>query len=473
MKIVLSSSRHHYMARVSVFLITVALIVGMVGCGPFLLQYNLTMSSTKGGEVTTPGEGTFTYSYGTGVNLVAEAEEGYYFVNWTGDIGTISCQCRSTTITMQGDYEITANFAFATEVWDWNDLDAIRDNPGGNYILMNDLDSTTAGYAELAGPTANGGKGWQPIGALNATFIGTLDGQGYEIKDLSINRPDEEGVGLFGSVGEVGVVENLGVANAFVTGYTWVGGLAGMVDYGVLAESFFTGSLYGNSYVGGLAGWNGGTVSNSYSTGSVAGGSYVGGLVGYAAEDGNVSSNHFTGSVAGNYSVGGLVGWNGGTVSNSYTTGSVAGNYSVGGLVGWNGGTVDSSYARTTVDGNLLSQDSGGAIGGSVGWNEGGTVINCYATGMVTGGNETVGGLVGRNEEGTVRNSFWDTETSRQATSDGGTGKTTAEMKDIDTFSRATWNITAVANPGTRNPSYIWNIVDDVTYPFLSWQTVS
>jgi hypothetical protein len=85
-------------------------------------------------------------------------------------------------------------------------------------------------------------------------------------------------------------------------------------------------------------------------------------------------------------------------------------------------------------------------------------------------GNHTVGGLVGQNERSTVSNSFWDIETSGQATSDGGTGKTTAEIRNIGTFSGAGWDITAVANPSTRNPSYIWNIVDDDTYPFLSWQ---
>jgi len=45
-------------------------------------------------------------------------------------------------------------------------------------------------------------------------------------------------------------------------------------------------------------------------------------------------------------------------------------------------------------------------------------------------------------------------------------------MKDITTFSGATWNITEVANSGARNTSYIWNIVDSMPYPFLSWQPV-
>jgi len=87
-------------------------------------------------------------------------------------------------------------------------------------------------------------------------------------------------------------------------------------------------------------------------------------------------------------------------------------------------------------------------------------------------GHEDVGGLVGRNYEGTVTNSFWDTETSGQSTSAGGTGKITAEMKSITTFTGATWHITAVA-AGVTDPTYIWNIVDDETYPFLSWQSVS
>jgi hypothetical protein len=71
----------------------------------------LTTSSTAGGSVTTPGEGAFTYDGGTVVDLVAEAEEDYRFVNWTGDVGTIAnVNAASTTITMDDDYSITANF---------------------------------------------------------------------------------------------------------------------------------------------------------------------------------------------------------------------------------------------------------------------------------------------------------------------------------------------------------------------------
>ena len=266
------------------------------------------------------------------------------------------------------------------EIRDWYDLDDIRDNLRGYHILMNDLDSTTAGYTELASETANQGKGWQPIETWGHPFKGSFDGQGYEIRDLFINRPDESGVGLFGYVGVGGVIKNVNVVNATVTG---------------------------GRYVGGLVGENKGTVSNSYS-----------------------SSN-----VNGRFGIGGLMGDNWGSVSNSYATGSVTvTEFKVGGLVGFNFGTVS----------------------------------NSYSTGSVSGSEEYVGGLVGDNYHGTVSNSFWDTETSGQATSDGGTGKTTAEMKSIATFSA--WDIIAVANPNIRNPAYIWNIVDDETYPFLSWE---
>jgi len=78
--------------------------------------------------------------------------------------------------------------------------------------------------------------------------------------------------------------------------------------------------------------------------------------------------------------------------------------------------------------------------------------------------------MVGRNYQGTVSNSFWDIQTSGQSTSNGGIGKTTAEMKNIDTFSGATWSIIAVADPSERDLAYVWNIVDDETYPVLSWQ---
>ena len=74
-------------------------------------QYELTISSTAGGSVTTPGQGTFIYDEGTVVDLVAEPKEGYRFVNWSGDVDTIAdVNAASTIITMDDDLSVTANF---------------------------------------------------------------------------------------------------------------------------------------------------------------------------------------------------------------------------------------------------------------------------------------------------------------------------------------------------------------------------
>ena len=79
-------------------------------------QRVLTISSTAGGSVTTPGEGTFTYAPETLVDLVAEAEEGSPFVNWTGDVDTIgNVTAAATNITMDDNYSITANFEYESQ----------------------------------------------------------------------------------------------------------------------------------------------------------------------------------------------------------------------------------------------------------------------------------------------------------------------------------------------------------------------
>ena len=389
-----------------------------------------------------------------------------------------------------------------TEIRDWHELHAIRDNLGGHYLLMNDLDATTAGYQELLSPTVNQSNGWEPIGIYERggsfdPFVGIFDGQGYEIRDLFIDRPDEVGVGLFGAVvaeGEGGVIENVGVVNANVTGDSGVGGLVGL-NGGTVSNCYCTGNVTGESRVGGLVGLNTDIVNNSSSSGCVTGYSLlVGGLIGY--NTGNVSNSYSVARVTGGMGAGGLVGGNdGGTVRNSYSSssvtgdkyvgglvghnwnwdavvgscysnGNVTGNSSVGGLVGYNDyySTVDTSYASGSVTGNS-------SVGGLVGYNRA-TVSSCYSSGSVAG-NSSVGGLVGSNND-TVSNSFWDREASGMETSDGGVGKTTTEMMDITIFTDTRteglndpWDITAVAH-GETDDAYAWNIVDGESYPFLS-----
>ena len=74
------------------------------------VRYDLTITSTAGGNVTAPGEGAFTYDAGAVVSLVATPDSGYQFVNWTGDVDAIADVEDPTTITMNGNYSIRANF---------------------------------------------------------------------------------------------------------------------------------------------------------------------------------------------------------------------------------------------------------------------------------------------------------------------------------------------------------------------------
>lgn len=359
------------------------------------------------------------------------------------------------------DLEPTPSYDLVVEIRDWHDLDGVRYHLGGSFILMNDLNATTAGYQQLASEIANEAKGWQPIGTSEERFAGSFDGQGYEVRDLFINRPTESFVGLFGAVDEAGAVRNVGV-DAVVSGEWSVGGLVG-ANWGTVSHCYSIGSVSGDDYVGGLVGGNAGSVSDSYSAASVSGHWDVGGLLGANDSGGIVSDSYATGSVSGKWSVGGLVGGNwGGSVSRCYSGGSISGDDYVGGLVGDNQGAVKDAYATGSVTGEWH-------VGGLVGYNEG-SVSSTYSTGGVTG-SVWVGGLVGSNREGTVRDSFWDKEASGMEESDGGTGMTTMAMRDIVTFAGAAWDIAAVP-PGQADDSRIWNMVDGEIYPFLSWESV-
>jgi uncharacterized repeat protein (TIGR02543 family) len=97
--------------------VVLALSIGLAGCGPTTtVTYDLTIASTTGGS-TSPAAGTHPYDDGAEVNLTATPASGYVFVNWTGDTDTVAdVNDATTTITMDDDYSITANFAL--EAWD-------------------------------------------------------------------------------------------------------------------------------------------------------------------------------------------------------------------------------------------------------------------------------------------------------------------------------------------------------------------
>ncbi len=270
-----------------------------------------------------------------------------------------------------------------------------------------------------------------------AAFTGVFDGNGHTISHLTIHGVSY--LGLFGQLEErnvVAEVRDLGVVDVNIFGSSDpIGGLVGLNSDGTVVRCYSTGVVDGDDYVGGLVGVNVGSMIRCYNTGAVSGDGSVGGLVGENYY-GTVTLCCSTGAVSGNKYIGGLIGsidsW--GIVTQCYSAGGVSGNKYVAGLIG----SIDS-------------------------W---GTVTQCYSTGAVIG-TKDVGGLVGYNGlDVHVTDSFWDMQTSGQINSAGGTGKTTVEMKDPNTFVATGWDFVGQAD----GPHDIWAQPEGGGYPILWWQ---
>ena len=221
------------------------------------------------------------------------------------------------------------------------------------------------------------GNGWEPVGISSNPFNAEFEGNGHAIFNLMI-RGNSNFIGLFGVIGAMANIANIGLLNVRIVENNWIGGLVGD-NSGTITNSYTMGSVEGNTLVGGLVGTNNGFITSSYATGSVSGIARVGGLVGFS-EMGSITNSYATGPIlGGGANVGGLVGWNFfGSITNSYATGDVEGTSRVGGLVGWNyGGSITNSYAANSV----LGTDR---VGGLVGFNSDGSITNSYATGPET-----------------------------------------------------------------------------------------
>jgi RHS repeat-associated protein len=350
--------------------------------------------------------------------------------------------------------------------------------------------------------------GWNDGSISNCYSTGTVSGSGNNVGGL---------VGY-----NTGSIRNCYSSTGTVSGSSGPSNVGGLVGYnngnGIISNCYSMDTVSGGSnYVGGLVGENDGSISNCYSsTGTVSGSGNVGGLVGYNSGSGSSIENcSSTSQVSGNGQVGGLVGDNrSGSITNCYSsTGSVigsSGSSNVGGLVGQNessgsiencfstepvsgssgssnvGGlvgnnnssSIDESYSTGSVSGSsnvggLVGYDSGSGsisncysstgavsgssnVGGLVGYNNG-YILDCYSTGHVDG-SSNVGGLVGYNNN-SVWDSFWDKQTSGKTTSAGGTGKTTAQMKMLSTFTAVDWDF--------DYSDYVWGIDNGQTYPYL------
>ncbi|HAQ62750.1 TPA: hypothetical protein DCR49_12300 [Candidatus Delongbacteria bacterium] len=288
--------------------------------------------------------------------------------------------------------------------------------------------------------------GWKPIGNLSdeyfaGIFDGTYDGQGHIIDSLYISRipksfDDESMTGLFGWTQNT-EIKNLGVVNSTIIGCSNVGILAGTFS-GTITSCYTSGNISGYWAVGGLFGEGSGNIEKCYSNVNVSGANYTGGLVGHLS-GGIISSSSTSGSVS-------LLG-----------EGSFGGT---GGLVGTSEGNITNSYSLSDIYG-----ESGAYGGGFVGHQEGGNIEDSFSFGRIY--SDLSGGFEGSGY-GNVVNCFWDTEASGVSTSYAGTGLTTAQMKNISTYTDAGWDFVGETANGTED---IWNMdgIHNNGYPYLRW----
>jgi len=187
------------MARIGIFLIVVVLVMGMVGCAQ-PAQYNLTISTTEGGEIATPGDTISSYEEGTVVPIVAFPHAGYQFVNWTGDVDAVGdVNAGSTTITMKDDCSITANFE-----------EIPADRPAITFAVAGPMTEFQGKHqwwgAELARDEINGGLGVNVGGVYHKIELVQVD------TNESPGTPDEAVTALQSVINDVDFV--LGGSNA-------------------------------------------------------------------------------------------------------------------------------------------------------------------------------------------------------------------------------------------------------------------
>ncbi|MBM7624511.1 GLUG motif-containing protein [Sporohalobacter salinus] len=259
-----------------------------------------------------------------------------------------------------------------------NDLQGIKGNLDGNYVLGADIDaSNTSTWS------SENHEGFIPLGIdEKGHFKGIFDGLDHTIKKLHIGNKYD--IGLFGEVTGA-TIKNIGLDNVSMKnlGYR-VGGLIGTSHNSTIINCYIEGS-------------------------SITGGNQVGGLIGKTESGTIIKNSYSTVDVTGTESnIGGLVGKNvgNGVIKDSYATGTITGEIlNIGGLVGELSGSIENSYATGNVIGNGVKQ-AGGLVGTV---KSGASISDSYATGDVTG-NKEIGGLVGSVEDNNyaaIENSFY------------------------------------------------------------------
>jgi len=377
----------------------------------------------------------------------------------------------------------------ATEITDWFDLDEVRNDLRGEYVLTTDLDENTAGYEEVVtAPTTNefterqGGQFSEgdtvtlvrtPVEAVSAT---DFDGNPIEV-ELTDSEAGTVEFRETPSEDSITAIFEYTITEDQFVGFNPIGGE--LSASGTPTPSFagtFDGQ--GNEIRGlridrnqnvGLFGAAEGEVTNIGVVGVEIRGRNirVGGVAGRSF-DGEITESYATGTISGGRSgIGGLVGIiSRGTIAECYATADVEARFS-GGLVGVSSNaTITESYAT----GAVTDTPSGGLIGFSAG----STVTDSYATGSVAGGVDT-GGLIGvaLAETTVVQDSYWDTETTGQtdAAGDMGSLEIEGDVRGLETAQMQ--GEAARDNLSVFDFEDTWRAVTDpadADYPDLRWQ---
>lgn len=180
-----------------------------------------------------------------------------------------------------------------------DDLDKLRYDMTGDYVLAKDIDMT--------------GRSFVPFGIVNNTsvskFTGTFDGNGHTIKGLKYDVSDKGEVGLFSQTDNA-TIKNLIIEGAYFRGNANVGGIVGrMYRTNITDCAVLNSYIEGRDHVGAIAGeiaetqvdgnWVGGTITNCFSDARIKTREFqAGGMLG-TIHCGTVEKNLFTGTVEG------------------------------------------------------------------------------------------------------------------------------------------------------------------------------
>lgn len=220
------------------------------------------------------------------------------------------------------------------------DLQAIGSNQSGSYILDNDIDMTGVTFGQ-------------------SDFTGTLDGNGFSIKNLNISHAGDRG-GLFNNMTGA-TIQNLGLENITVDigAGGWAGGIAGNASGSTITKCFVTGSVTSPNFAGGFVGHGDVTITESYSTATVTGNDHVGGLVGHMNSNSTILNSYVDANVTSTaFQVGGLVGWANGPstlINNCYVMGTVT---SASGFSGGIVGIADGGASAVTITNCIAKQSA-------------------------------------------------------------------------------------------------------------------